>query len=113
MRSAIVIAAVLVSAAAPGGEEPPKPRGIEAVAGESVVVEAPGPVGPGAQWVQLSGPDLLFRGGVAAGGHVEFRAPTPGRYRLAHLPDGAPAVGEPFVVTVDVALPHLARRDAV
>ncbi|MHC5056632.1 MAG: PKD domain-containing protein [Planctomycetota bacterium] len=86
MRRVMILAALLSSPLAAGGQEPSVVRS-RVVAGEVVLLEAPGPAAPGSRWVQLSGPDLLFRGGVVEGRSARFVLRTNGVYRFAFLPE--------------------------
>jgi hypothetical protein len=82
----MALAALLSSPLAAGGEGPCVARS-RVVAGETIVLESPDPTGPAARWVQLSGPELVFRGGVARGGRASFVLRTNGVYRFALLPE--------------------------
>jgi hypothetical protein len=100
MRSAMTIAAVLASALARGGEVAPHQRRT-VLAGERVVLDEPAPAGRAARWVQLSGPELVFRGGVARGGRASFDLRTNGVYRFAFMPDAADRIAPSRVRVVE------------
>jgi hypothetical protein len=80
------LASILVTTSAPCGEVPAHQRR-KVLLGETVVLHEPAPAARGARWVQLGGPDLVFRGGVARGGRVSFKLRTNGVYRFAFMPD--------------------------
>ena len=91
MYRAMLIAAVLASAPARGGEVAPHQRKA-VLTGERVVLDEPAPAGRDARWVQLSGPELVFRGGVARGGRASFDLTTNGVYRFVFMPDAGDRV---------------------
>ncbi|GAF99598.1 unnamed protein product, partial [marine sediment metagenome] len=72
-------------------------------AGERIVLEPPVEPGAGARWVQLSGPDLLFRRGCAARARLAVRPRAAGSYRLAFLWDRGAVLSNSPVVELNVA----------
>jgi len=88
MRRAIAIAALLVSSFVQAGEVG-NGKKTTVLAGERVVLDGAQPAGRGSRWVQLSGPELVFRGGIARGARASFHMRTNGVYRFAFLPDAA------------------------
>ena len=100
MRRAMLITAVLVPALVWGGEIPSHQR-TKVLAGERIVLDDPAPAGRAARWVQLSGPELVFRGGVARGGRASFDLRTNGVYRFAFMPDAGDRIAPSRVRVIE------------
>jgi len=104
MRRAIAIAALLVPALARAGDAD-HGKETTVLAGERVVLDWAEPAGRGARWVQLSGPALVFRGGVARGARASFDLRTNGVYRFVFLPDAAERIAATRLRVVETERP--------